>query len=110
MAGRDDRVRLVRCSHRGKAAALNAALATVSGPLVATIDADALVTPSSLSRAVGRLLSMPDDTAAVAGAVMVRDSRAHRLRGDGRGVHRRADGPAPLRAPAPAVVKPGLAL
>jgi biofilm PGA synthesis N-glycosyltransferase PgaC len=76
MAGRDDRVRLVRCRHGGKAAALNAALATVSGPLVATIDADTLVMPSSLSRAVGRLLSMPDDTAAVAGAVMVRNSRA----------------------------------
>jgi biofilm PGA synthesis N-glycosyltransferase PgaC len=74
-AARDDRVRLIRASHGGKSRALNAALAAVRTPLVATIDADTLVTPEALDRAVGRLLAMPPDSVAVAGAVMVRNSR-----------------------------------
>jgi len=76
---RDVRVRLVEAPHGGKAEALNAALATVRAPLVATIDADTLVTTSALDRAVARLLSMPADAVAVAGAVMVRNSRDNLL-------------------------------
>jgi len=78
-AGRDDRIRLVAAEHGGKSSALNAALETVHSPLIATIDADTLVMPGALSRAVGRLLSMPPDATAVAGAVMVRNSRDNLL-------------------------------
>ncbi|MFI5038068.1 MAG: glycosyltransferase [Solirubrobacterales bacterium] len=78
-AARDPRVRLLAVEHGGKANTLNAALATVSAPLVATIDADTLLMPYSLRRAVTRLLVSPPDTVAVAGAVLVRNSRENLL-------------------------------
>lgn len=68
-------VSLLRCAHGGKAATLNAALATARTELMATIDADTLLAPGSLRRAVARLVSAPPGTAAVAGAVLVRNSR-----------------------------------
>lgn len=73
------RVRLVQSRHGGKANALNAALATIDTPLVATIDADTLLMPWALRRAVARLLCSPADTVAVAGSVLVRNSRANIL-------------------------------
>jgi poly-beta-1,6-N-acetyl-D-glucosamine synthase len=76
---RDPRVRLVAAEHGGKAKALNAALETVEAPLVATIDADTLLMPYSLAHAVSRLVSSPPDTVAVAGAVLVRNSRDNLL-------------------------------
>jgi biofilm PGA synthesis N-glycosyltransferase PgaC len=76
---RDPRVRLVSAEHGGKARTLNTALETVSTPLVATIDADTVLMPYSLTRAVSRLLSSPPDTVAVAGAVLVRNSRKNLL-------------------------------
>jgi biofilm PGA synthesis N-glycosyltransferase PgaC len=78
-AARDPRVRLLAVDHGGKANALNAVLATVSSPLVATIDADTLLMPYSLKRAVARMLASPPDTVAVAGAVLVRNSRENML-------------------------------
>ena len=78
-AARDDRVRLFAAEHGGKANALNAALATVSTPLISTIDADTLIMPYSLTHAVARLISSPPDTVAVAGAVLVRNSRDNLL-------------------------------
>ena len=51
----------------------------MSAPLVSTIDADTLLMPYSLKRAVARLLSSPPDTVAVAGAVLVRNSRDNLL-------------------------------
>jgi biofilm PGA synthesis N-glycosyltransferase PgaC len=78
-AARDPRVRLLAVDHGGKAGALNAALATVRAPLVATIDADTLLMPYSLKRAVARMLVSPTDTVAVAGAVLVRNSRENLL-------------------------------
>src|SRR5205823_905723 len=76
LVGRDDpRVRVVTTDHGGKSEALNAALTTVSTPLVATIDADTLLMPSALQRAIARMLSSPPDTVAVAGSVLVRNSR-----------------------------------
>ena len=78
-ADRDPRVRLVCAEHGGKANALNAALVDVTSPLVATIDADTLLMPYSLRRAVARLLVSPTDTVAVAGAVLVRNSRENLL-------------------------------
>jgi poly-beta-1,6-N-acetyl-D-glucosamine synthase len=78
-ADRDTRVRLLAVEHGGKASALTAALASVTSPLAATIDADTLLMPYSLRRAVARLLVSPSDTVAVAGAVLVRNSRANLL-------------------------------
>jgi biofilm PGA synthesis N-glycosyltransferase PgaC len=76
---RDPRVRLFAAEHGGKANTLNAALETVTAPLLATIDADTLMMPYSLRRAVARLLCSPADTVAVAGAVLVRNSRDNML-------------------------------
>jgi biofilm PGA synthesis N-glycosyltransferase PgaC len=78
-AARDSRVRLLQVKHGGKANALNAALETVRAPLVATIDADTLLMPYSLKRLVARLTASPPDTVAVAGAVLVRNSRVNLL-------------------------------
>jgi biofilm PGA synthesis N-glycosyltransferase PgaC len=78
-AASDPRVRLLEVEHGGKANALNAALEIVSAPLVATIDADTLLMPYSLRRLVARLTASPPDTVAVAGAVLVRNSRVNIL-------------------------------
>jgi biofilm PGA synthesis N-glycosyltransferase PgaC len=78
-AARDPRVRLLAAEHGGKASALNAALTTVKAPLVATIDADTLLMPYSLTRLVARFSASPPDTVAVAGAVLVRNSRVNLL-------------------------------
>ena len=79
VAADDDRVRVVTTVHAGKSEALNAALLTVRTGVVATIDADTLLMPYALKRAVGRMLSSPPDTVAVAGSVLVRNSRANLL-------------------------------
>src|SRR5438093_11122901 len=75
----DPSVRVVAIPHAGKAAALNGALATVRTPLVATIDADTLLMPYALRHAIARMLCSPPDTVAVAGSVLVRNSRANTL-------------------------------
>ena len=74
-AERDSRISVIGVPHGGKAKALTAALAEVPTPLAATVDADTLLMPSALRRAVARLLISPPDTVAVAGAVFVRNSR-----------------------------------
>jgi biofilm PGA synthesis N-glycosyltransferase PgaC len=76
VAARDDRVGLLAAAHGGKAAALNLGLACASTPLVATVDADTLLVPSALRRIVTRLLVDPAGTVAVAGSVLVRNSRS----------------------------------
>lgn len=58
---------------------MNTALKTVRSNIVATIDADTLLMPQSLTRAVARLLQSPSDTVAVAGSVLVRNSRGNAL-------------------------------
>jgi biofilm PGA synthesis N-glycosyltransferase PgaC len=78
-AARDPRVRLIEGAHGGKAVALNGALATIDAPLTATIDADTLLMPYALKRAVARLHASPPDTVAVAGSVLVRNSRDNLL-------------------------------
>jgi biofilm PGA synthesis N-glycosyltransferase PgaC len=75
VASADERVAIVAADHGGKAAALNLGLACASTPLIATVDADTLLVPSALRRIVIRLLVDPDGTVAVAGAVLVRNSR-----------------------------------
>ncbi|HEY7934287.1 MAG TPA: glycosyltransferase, partial [Solirubrobacteraceae bacterium] len=74
-AALDDRVEVMEVPHGGKAEALNAGLRAARTPLVATIDADTLLMPDALRRIVSRMLLSPSDTVAVAGSVMVRNSR-----------------------------------
>lgn len=62
--------------NRGKAAALNSGLEAASHELICTIDGDSRLRSDSLKEIVERLLSDPPDTMAVAGAVLVRNSRA----------------------------------
>ena len=63
----------------GKAHALNRALRSVTSEYVVTLDADTLLHPEALRRLVSRLESAPTDTVAVAGAVLVRNSRVNLL-------------------------------
>ena len=60
----------------GKSHALNRGLACVTSELVVTVDADTLLQRSALRLLVARLLSSPDAVQAVAGAVLVRNSRS----------------------------------
>ena len=63
----------------GKSNALNTALKHVETAYVVTVDADTLLHLESLRRLVSRLESAPSDTAAVAGTVLVRNSRVNLL-------------------------------
>jgi biofilm PGA synthesis N-glycosyltransferase PgaC len=62
-------------ANAGKHHALNTALATVSTPLVVTVDADTLLHPEALTYLVGRVTSRPQDqhVCACAGALIVND-------------------------------------
>ena len=68
-------LKVIRASHGGKARALNKGLSHVSNEIVVTIDADTFLHPQALRRIVARLLSDPENTAAVAGCVLVKNSR-----------------------------------
>lgn len=59
----------------GKANALNEGLEQASFALTITLDADSYLYANALTNIVGRFLGDPDNTAAVAGAVLVRNSR-----------------------------------
>ena len=63
---------------QGKHRALNASLATVTTPLVVTVDADTHLQAESLTRLVVRLTSTPQDqhVSACAGALIVENPRA----------------------------------
>ena len=63
----------------GKLNALNTALEHVETPYVVTVDADTILHLESLRRLVSRLESAPSDTAAVAGTVLVGNSRVNLL-------------------------------
>ncbi|MCU1363503.1 MAG: glycosyl transferase [Acidimicrobiaceae bacterium] len=60
----------------GKSHALNLGLANVTSSLVITVDADTLLQRSAVRLLVSRLMSSPPAVHAVAGAVMVRNSRS----------------------------------
>ena len=62
--------------NRGKAAVLNSGLAEAAHGLICTIDGDSRLRSDSLGEIVERYLSDPPGTMAVAGAVLVRNSRA----------------------------------
>jgi biofilm PGA synthesis N-glycosyltransferase PgaC len=70
------RLTVVREKRPGKSHALNSALARVRTDLVVTLDADTLPHPTALRSLVGRLLSAPPGVVAVAGSMLVRNSRA----------------------------------
>lgn len=63
----------------GKSNALNSALTHVTTPFVITVDADTLLHREALRHLISRLESAPADTVAVAGAVLVRNSRINLL-------------------------------
>lgn len=69
----------LRVIHRernaGKAAALNLGLKTVTTPYVITVDGDSYLFRNALANLVLRMLGDPKNTAAVAGSVLVRNSR-----------------------------------
>ncbi len=72
----DPRLRLVRQPvNGGKASALNTALHHARHDLVITVDADTFLYKDALRYLVGRYLCDPSNTAAVAGAIAVRNSR-----------------------------------
>ena len=63
----------------GKAAVLNRGFAVAQHDLIITIDGDSWVRTDGLTQIVERLLGDPSDTQAVAGAIMVRNSRENFL-------------------------------
>ena len=69
-------VKIVRGNHGGKAMALNQGLEYVAHDILVCIDADTFLHPQALRRIVTRFLTDPQDTAAVAGCVLVKNSRA----------------------------------
>ena len=65
--------------NRGKSAALNDGLHAAAHELIVTVDGDCWLRANALTNLVARLLSDPAGTEAVAGAVMVRNSRVNLL-------------------------------
>ena len=65
--------------NRGKSAVLNDGLRAASHDLIATVDGDCWVRTDGLTNIVRRMLSDPAGTEAIAGAVMVRNSRINLL-------------------------------
>ena len=63
----------------GKAAVLNRGLSLAAHDLVATIDGDSWVRTDGVTQIIERLHADPSNTVAVAGAVMVRNSRENFL-------------------------------
>jgi biofilm PGA synthesis N-glycosyltransferase PgaC len=68
-------VRCISEPRPGKSHALNTGLAAVGTELVITLDADTLLHPQAIRQLVARLLSAPPDVQAIAGSVLVRNSR-----------------------------------
>ena len=66
---------LAQPKNGGKSRALNRGLAETRQDLVVTVDGDSYLRPDALRKLVERFLSDPVDTVAVAGAVLVRNSR-----------------------------------
>lgn len=63
----------------GKNHALNFGLTKVETELVITLDADTLLHPSAIRYLISRFISSPSDVCAVAGTVLVRNSRKNLL-------------------------------
>jgi len=69
-------LKIVQANHGGKANALNQGLEHVTQDIVVCIDADTFLHPQALRRIIARFLTDPADTAAVAGCVLVKNSRS----------------------------------
>lgn len=69
-------LKIVQAYHGGKAGALNEGLKHVTQDIVVCIDADTFLHPQALRRIMARFLTDPQDTAAIAGCVLVKNSRA----------------------------------
>lgn len=69
-------LKIIRANHGGKARALNEGLQHVSEEIVVCIDADTFLHPQALRRIIARFLTDPAETAAVAGCVLVKNSRS----------------------------------
>jgi biofilm PGA synthesis N-glycosyltransferase PgaC len=67
--------------NRGKAAVLNSGLDEASNELIVTVDGDSRLHPGALTAIVERLLSDPPHTEAVAGAILVGNSRENIITG-----------------------------
>jgi biofilm PGA synthesis N-glycosyltransferase PgaC len=70
---------LAQPRNRGKSAALNRGLAETGQRLVITVDGDSYLRSDALRKITQRFLSDPSGTVAVAGAVLVRNSRENWL-------------------------------
>lgn len=68
-------LKIVQSEHGGKAHALSEGLKHVKNDILVTIDADTFLHPHAIRRIIARLLSDPSNTAAVAGRVLVKNSR-----------------------------------
>ncbi|HEY0625276.1 MAG TPA: glycosyltransferase, partial [Allosphingosinicella sp.] len=68
-------------ANRGKSVVLNEGLREASHGLIVTIDGDSHLRQDALTDIVERLLSDPPETAAVAGAVLVRNARRNLITG-----------------------------
>jgi biofilm PGA synthesis N-glycosyltransferase PgaC len=78
----DAEVRVVNFDvNRGKSAVLNDGLNQAKHELIVTIDGDSRLHPGALSRIVERYLSDPANTQAVAGAILVGNSRENIITG-----------------------------
>jgi biofilm PGA synthesis N-glycosyltransferase PgaC len=69
-------LKIVQTNHGGKARALNEGLKHVTQDIVVCIDADTFLHPQALRRIIARFLTDPEDTAAIAGCVLVKNSRS----------------------------------
>ena len=68
-------IELLHEENPGKFNALNLGLTTVTTPYVITLDADTLLHSSSVRYLVARMKSSPEEVAAVAGSVLVKNGR-----------------------------------
>jgi len=68
-------ITVLRDNHPGKFNALNTGLKYVTTDLVITLDADTLLHPSAVRYLVARIESSPENVCAVAGSILVRNSR-----------------------------------
>ena len=72
----DVEVTVLHETRPGKSLALNRGLEIVDTPVVITLDADTILQRSAIRLLMARHASAPDDVVAVAGSVLVRNSRA----------------------------------
>lgn len=70
---------ILNAKHGGKANALNFGIKHVKTHIVVTIDADTFLHPEALKRIVTRFIQSPPKTVAVAGTVLVKNSRKNFL-------------------------------